>query len=136
MYETYFLRSLCSVWRGFVKSCHMLPPRVLRCKFPRYSLLLTDLFLQSLILLEHGKLWLISRACEFSRVNSFKSRTCIPQNRAFHPDFSVNAWSPGRGVSFGTCVKHVIFVSLLLRNWVSTRSFCVRPPVTLAEKQE
>lgn len=33
--ETYFLFSLCSVWRGVVKSCHMLPPRVLWCKFPR-----------------------------------------------------------------------------------------------------
>lgn len=32
---TYCLLSLCSVWRGFVLSCHMLPPKVLWCKFPR-----------------------------------------------------------------------------------------------------
>lgn len=123
------------MWRGFVKSCHMLPPKVLWYKFPRYSFLLTDFFLQSPILLEHTKLWLISRVCEFSRFNSFKSRISIPQNGAFHPDFSVSAWSPGRDVSFGTCVQ-VTFVFLLLRNWVSTRSFCVRPSVTLADKQE
>lgn len=124
MYETYFLLSLCSVWRGFVKRCHMLPPKVLCYKFPRYSFLLTDFFLQSPNLLKHRKLWLISRVCEFSRFNSFKSRTSIPQNAAFHPDFSVSAWSPGRDVSFGTCVIQITFVFLLLRNWVSTVILC------------
>lgn len=67
MYETYFLHGLCSVWRSFVKRCRVLPPKVLRCKFSRYSSLLTDLHLQSVILVEHRKLWFVSRVCEFSR---------------------------------------------------------------------
>ena len=95
--------------RGFVKICPRLPAEVLRCKLPRYSFLLTDVFLQSPILLEHRKLWLISKVCEFSRFNSFTSRTSIPQNGAFHPDFSASAWSPGRDVSLGTCVIQVTF---------------------------
>lgn len=119
-----------------MKICHVLPPKVLWCKFPRYSFLLTDFFLQSPILLECRKLWLISRVCEFSRFNSFKARTSVLQNGAFHPDFSVSAWSPRRDVGFGTCVVQVTFVFLLLRNRVSAQSFCVSPSVTPADKQE